>query len=999
MRTVLYHSKTILLFVLLLFYSAFLFSQTAIVRGKVVDAEVGESLLGASVAVVLNDSIITGTTTDLDGLYTLELQPGNYILLISYISYVPDTVSIIAATEAVVYNESLLLQEGSFLKEVIVTAKASQTTDLAINMAKQNSINTIDGISISQIQRTGDNNIAAALQRVTGVSVESGKYVTVRGLGDRYSKTLLNGGEIPALDPERNTTQLDIFPSTLIDNIIVYKNFTPDLPGSFTGGLVDIRTKSHPEDFQLNFTASFSYNPTANLNDNFLTYDGGNSDFIGFDDGSRDIPNLVTDIENGYLISDKETIYGIPSVGRATTDSLKAALGDQVAKSFPRYYTTREKKSGINQNYQLSFGNQHELGGKPLGYVVGLSYRNAFQNNEDFSLGRYELQNDSTVAERRSINGRLTEEEALWGGIVGLSYKPAATQKFTFTYMHNQSGINQTRRQSGTDLFDLTGTTDSLLDNTQSFVERSLDAFQLRGEHVFGKLEVDWIGSYTLSSDKQPDFRVVQYSSLETEELRFDSVGNVVVDANGLPVFDIKRVYDYQPSIHQSPQRYYRNLDEVNQDIKLNFTLPFKVWKEQEAKVKFGGAYTYKDRNFREKQYDITVNQGIFNAEEFSFRRSGDLTRAFAPENFGIIDTSGGSTQKQYNFLLSYAEASNPTNTYFADQTIYAGYGMIEFPVTYRLRLIAGVRYETTDINLRTAPRLDGKFERGNLEEADLLPATHLIFKVAKTMNLRAGYARTLARPSFREFAPYTNFAFIGDFTVTGNPNLKRTLIDNYDIRYEWFPTPGELISVSGFYKLLDNPIERGFGFFSQTDQDDIFINNVNQGKAYGIEVEIQKNFGFISEALKPLRIAANFAYIESSVDLDSATVAVAQRFTGTSTRPLFGQPDYTLNAEIAYVDNTRLGVQASVSYSVFGQRLSLVGGSNFNVYEQPRGLLNFSLRKSFGEHFAIRVRGENLLDPDYKQVYRIREEDSREFAFEKYKIGRTFSLGFSYDF
>jgi TonB-dependent receptor len=962
------------------------------------DAEAAETLLGATVAVLQNDSLLSGTTTDLDGLYELQLEPGSYQLIISYVAYVPDTIDILAVAGAVVYNETVLYQGGTLLEEVVVSATAVQTTDLAINLAKQNSINTIDGISISQIQRTGDNNLAGALQRVTGVSVEGGRYVTVRGLGDRYSKTLLNGGEIPALDPERNTTQLDIFPSTLIDNVIVFKNFTPDLPGSFTGGLVNIHTKSHPEDFQVNFSTRFSYNPTANLRNDFLTHQGGKTDYLGFDDGTRAIPDLVSEIEKGYRLSDTETINTVPSVRGSTTDSVRAALADQVARSFPPFYTIQNKTSGINQTYQLSFGNQHNLGNRPLGYVVGISYRNASQYNEDLRLGRYELAEADSVVERRYLSGVLTEEEVLWGAVAGLSFKPSSTQKYTFTYMHNQSGINQTRAQAGTDLFDLGGPGDSLVDRGQSYIQRSLDAFQLRGEHVFGKLEIDWIGSYTRSSDVQPDFRLNQFSSLQREELRFDSDGNVVLDSMGQPVFDRVRIYDYQQSVHLSPQRYYRNLQEVNQDIKLNFALPVKVWANQEAKIKFGGAYTYKDRSFREKLYNINVNRGIFNEPDYGFRNTGDLTKAFATSNFGIQNVTQRGDLTEYVFVFSYDEGSRPSNTYFADQTVYAGYSMVELPLGQRLRLIGGVRYETTDINLRTLPDDSGFFATGKLDEKDLLPAGHLIYKITKAMNLRTGYARTLARPSFREIAPYNNFAFIGDFTFTGNPNLKRTLVDNYDLRYEWFPTPGELVSVSGFYKLLYNPIERGFGRFSQTDQTDIFIYNVDKGTAYGFEVEIQKNFGFIAPALEPLRIGANFSYIESVVDLDSTTRQVAQRLTGTTTHPLFGQPDYTFNAEIAYIDNERLGVQASVSYTVFGQRLTLVGGANFNVYEQPRGLLNASLRKTIGRHFAIQLRGENLLDPAYRQIYRVREKSGRQALFENYHIGRTYSLGFAYN-
>ncbi len=684
----------------------------------------------------------------------------------------------------------------------------------------------------------------------------------------------------------------------------------------------------------------------------------------------------------------------------STTDSTEAILADDVAASFPEYYTLRRKRSGLGQNYQLSVGDQYYLAGRPLGFILGLSYRKTINYQEGLSIGRFDLPDSNNVREIRDIVGEYTEEEVLWGVIGGLSFKPSDRSKLTFTYMHNQSGINNTRFQSGTDAFDLGPSTDSLRDRTLSFVQRSLDAFQLRGDHVFGNNEIklNWIGSYTLSRDDQPDFRIIQHNSIVRAFPRFDENGLPIFDENGELIVDSIRVFEIQPSINNLPQRYYRDLDEKNADVKLNLDIPFGVWGGRVANLKLGGAFTYKDRDFIEKQYNVDINQGTFNSLDSSFAMTGDLAEALDPERFGISSVESTPSRTRYNFDLSYFEASNALNSYFAEQTIWAGYAMIELPILKAVKFIGGIRFETTRINLRTGTRPDGTFVTGELDERDLLPAAHLIFKLRENINLRTAYFRTLARPSFREFAPYTNFSFVGDFTLTGNPDLERTLIDNYDLRLEWFPSAGDVISISGFYKLLKNPIERGFGRFSQTDPDDIFIFNVPEGESYGMEIEVVKNFGFLSESLRPIQLSANFALIESRVDLDSATAEVASGIFGLpTTRPLLGQPDYTLNVELAYIDNLKLGLQASISYNVFGQRLSYVGGSNFNVYEQSRGLLNFSIRKNIGKYFAVQFRAQNLLDPEYKQVYKQRPEDSEEFNFETYRLGSNYSLGLSF--
>ncbi|MEL7159533.1 MAG: TonB-dependent receptor, partial [Bacteroidota bacterium] len=749
-------------------------AQTATVRGKIIDGESGEPLIGATVSANQDGALIKGAATDLDGAYSLELVPGDYQLLLSFLAYATDSLDVTAVAGEVLFNETVLYEEGTTLATAVVTARARQSSAVAITLLKQKSNNAIDGISSDFIQRTGDRNLATAVPRITGVSVESGKYISVRGLGDRYSKTMLNGGEIPALDAERNTTQLDIFPSTLVDNIIVYKNFSPDLPGDFTGGLVDIRTKTHPTEFQLSFSASVSYNPTAHLRDDFLSYAGGDTDWLGIDDGTRDIPAFVQNGEqNGFPLvypddpSRNRTVFGL--LDRVGLDSVEAATAQRQQQSFADFYTIRQKRSGLNQNYQFSVGNQTNLFGKPLGFLVGLSYRRAFQYNENYRLARFEtVLGEPEPRRERDVTGVVTEEEALWGGILGLSYKLSPRNKFSFTYMHNQSGINATRQQRGTEEVNLP-TTDLRVDETQSFQERSLDLFQLRAEHVLGKVKLDWQGSYTFSTDDQPDFRIVQYLERGTPELRprLDENGQPIFDEDGNFIIDtLPMTFDYQSSINDFPTRYYRELDEDNFDFRLNVDIPWQVGDEREAIIGLGGAYTRKDRSFREERYAMEI--GNIKAPPIDFLSNGDIDLALAPENVDYVRNEFSGT---FNSLLAYDKRSQGTNAYQADQSVFGAYAMIEYPLSAALRAVAGVRLESTEINIATDSlgniTQGGQRQppiRGDLSEQDLLPAVNLIYRVSEKMNFRGGYSRTLARPSFRELAPYRSFAFFGDF-------------------------------------------------------------------------------------------------------------------------------------------------------------------------------------------------------------------------------------------
>ena len=997
--------------VIILIASTFIMTaQTGTIRGKVNGEGEVDPLFSASVIVTgpESDELIEGTVTDLDGAYSIDIAPGPYRVIISYLSFQSDTLNVVVEADKVIYNETLLREEGAFLDVIEITAKADTESDLSINRDKQNSVNSIDGISFNQIKRIGSNDLGDALKRVTGVSLEGGKYVTVRGLGDRYSKSLLNGGVIPALDPERNTAQLDIFPSNLVEKVLVYKNFTPDLPGDFTGGLVDIRTKSHPEDFQLSFSVSVSYNPTANLRDDFLTYQGGDLDWLGMDDGTRDFPDILNQLEDGIVLidekdpSNRDTLFQLPDTGGSggtfstINDSLVAAFADELYRSFPEYYTITEKSSGLNQNYQFSIGNQVELFERPFGYTIGLSYRRGFNYRADYELERYILTDSAFVTEDQRIAGVVTEDEVLWGGVVGLSYKLTDRSKLSLNYMRNQSGNNTTRFQRG---FYDQAAPDSLDNRTMSFIERSINVFQLKGEHRLGEMTIDWNGTYSLSQDDQPDLRIYSYVyGIREDVIQFDDDGNVLLDSVGFPIFGIREVADFRRSVNQTPFRFYRELDEVNQDFRINFSQPFSIWKEQTAKLKFGGAYTFKDRDFVEKAYPITVKTGDFRAtylDEFN----GDPASYFALDRFGITNVRTISTgDRRYDFVLPYEEGTNSRNSYFAEQTILAAYAMVELPLSERLKFIGGARYETTDIELVTAPApADGSVASGSLDEQDILPSANFIYDVAKNVKLRGGYSKTIARPTFRELAPYLSFSFVGGIQFRGDTSLQRTTIDNYDLRFEWFPSGGELVSVSGFYKYLSNPIERLFEE-GQNDQSTT-ITNVDESTALGFEIELQKNFAFISESLRPLRIGGNFSYIDSRVDVDSTTLSIARLLDPATPdqRPLYGQPNYTLNIELAYIDNLNAGLQISASYSIFGERLILVGARGFNVYEQPRGALNFSVRKKIGNNWSVRFRANNLIDPDYKQVYRFYEGAPESFLFENYKRGRSYSLGFSY--
>jgi len=316
--------------------STFMYAQTGTLRGTLTDGDTGEAIMFGTVFVKESS---TGSDTDLDGNFDVKLAPGLYTVEFSYVGY--PTLSVegveIIADQVTQLPVQLKEEAVDLGLDIVVTAKAIQNTEVALLAIQKKASGLLDGISSQAIKRSGDGDVGGAIKRVTGVSVVDGKHVYVRGLGDRYSRTILNGMNIPGLDPDRNSVQLDIFPTNLVDNIIVHKSFSPNLPGDFTGGMVDIVTKDFPEDKTFSVSMSGSYNPSMHLNSNFIQYEGGSTDFLGFDDGTRKLP-ISTDLD-------------IPSI----TDNSK--ILSTVTRQFNPTMATYRAQNGINTNFAASFGN------------------------------------------------------------------------------------------------------------------------------------------------------------------------------------------------------------------------------------------------------------------------------------------------------------------------------------------------------------------------------------------------------------------------------------------------------------------------------------------------------------------------------------------------------------------------------------------------------------------------------------------------------------------
>lgn len=926
--------------ILLLILCNGLKAQKGYIRGKVIDNKTGETLIGVTVQI---PGTTIGTITDFDGNYSIPVEPGTYTLKVSYISYQAQMYEDVEVKpgEVIIINANLD-EEVTELKEVVVSAKAVRNTEASIQVMQKKSASMLDGIGSRQIARLGDDDAASALKRVTGVSVQDDKYVFVRGLGDRYTKVTLNGAEIPALDPEKNAVQMDIFPSNIIENIIVHKTFTPNLPGEATGGHVDIVTKDFPEKFTLQFSASYGYNPQANLNENFLSYEGGSTDWLGLDDGTRAIPSISKTYLNQYGY-----ISYVPKPP-FTDEALH-----EISSSFNKIMYPETENSFLNQSYKFSVGNQSQLFGKTFGYNFALGYSNAYKYYDDGEYGIYEegAQPDPWKIFDKVVHG---SNNVILSGLANFNMKLNNNNKIGARFLRNQSGKKGIFQRSG--FFYYEG--DPNEDRNLVFLERIFNSYQLHGKHVFtnlNKMTATWLLSYTYMTQDEPDLRFFEFLLPDPSTMRIKT--------------------------NDAPARFYREMNESDYDAKLDFELPVSLLGDK-GKIKFGGSYIYKDRNLLETKFEIQSSKSFF-----------PTTDIFTFLTDYIISTSNPDG---YYYVADKEQDRN--NSYDAYQSVISAYGMADLPIAAKLRVIFGLRMEMSDIEVSNRVNEGNNLHKyGKLKETDLLPSLNLIYEINENMNLRLAGSRTLARPTFREIG--TNYYdYRTGIFVTGNQDLNRALISNADLRWEWFFKPGEKIAISGFYKDFKDPIEPKLSVTTQNYE--IKYENTDQAQVYGIEFEFRKKLDFAT-FLRNFTIGGNFTLVESIVKIpeDVYNDILTGDSSRSDTRPMVGQAPYIINGYLNYTNND-IGLESNIGFNVTGEKLLIITkGATPYIFEQPEPSLNFNISKSLDEQkrFIVELGVDNILDSDYKAVHHYNRPVKVDKNYLRYSYGRSYKFGIKY--
>ena len=933
------------------------------ISGTAVDAETGDPLIGANVYL---ENTSLGSASDLDGNFLIMGVPtGNYTLVVSVVGYAETKITDVIVKNDEITKISLAVQPEILSTDVVVVeAKALQNTEASLLKSRQKAVAVSDAISAEEISKSGSGDAAAAMKKVTGASVVGGKYVYIRGLGDRYSATTLNGAEVPSADPDKKSFQLDLIPSNMLDNINTIKTFTPDKPGTFTGGLVDVTLKSYPEQFTLQVNTAVGYNSVTTGNDNFILSNSGGTDWLGMDDGTRDLPNVAKDY--------KEVDFG---PGMTAED---AVYYDKYSTAFNRKMYPISSNAPLNSSFGISIGNTYYIGldqRNSIGYFGSLSWGQNYSFIENGEAGRYKLIGNlpDVTSLSNTFAGKDTRGnmDVNWGSIANIAYKNTTLGELKFSYMHTQNVQSEGRSLVGRRDSD----SETRLFHTSSiaWIERSLDTYQLGGEHLFSFLndsKLDWKVSRAVNNQTEPDrryfFYVTEVQPDNSIEYQFDS-------ANNIPI-----------------TRFYRDLEEDNVSTTINLSMPFKQWNGYNSKIKLGFASTTVDRTYDQRRFQYEANSRM---RLNDFAQNDILDKAALFNNVGIVDTTASRLDRQFGFHIE--ERTSLTNFFRGEMNTIAYYGMIDLPLIEHLRFIGGARVENSVIDSRT---LNPEDEKGKLDDTDILPSVNFVYALSSNMNLRTSYSKTIARPTFRELAPYESFEFVGDFRFKGNANLKRTLISNYDLRWEWFISPGEIIAVSGFYKDFQNPIEKTITYGSGDDLV-ITMGNVEKGRIYGMEFEARKSLGFITEHLSDFKMGTNISYIDAEVEIPNA-VKVLNYAGGDSvkTRSFPGQSPYLFNVNLSY-ENFASATTAGFFYNFFGDRLFITGRYGTpDVFEKGYSSLDFKATQGIFNRISISFSAKNLLNPTQKYIYTLKNDlVNKEYVYQSYKKGITYSFSINY--
>ena len=906
---------------------------------------------------------------------TKEKKPVALAVAVTVIGWQASAYAQVAAPEEP-RVEATTEESGEVVEEVVVLGRFISSSQELVN-ERINDSYVSDVLGAETISRLGDSTVASALRRVPGLSLVADKYVYIRGLGERYSATSLNGAQVPSPDLTRNVIPLDIFPTAIVESLRVQKAWSPDLPANFGGGSVDIRTRGIPDSFVANFEIGSGYNSL--MSDDGRTYPGGGDDSLGTDDGTRalspDLLDAITEFQGSLGVQPILTFMRRQDPSATLADAQD--VNRNLALTLNRSIGLEEKDLPIDVNAKASVGNNWLLSDEwEFGFLTGASYQTGWRKTE--ALAR----NFNFPDERTDLDDETTRSVTIAGtGSLGLKFTPDHEIETTTLWLRNTD--------------DETSVVDFFNENRQKsdgrgwrnyrikFEEREMLTNQISGKHYLGEATREKLPDFLsgLVSRLPVDSNISWFYSTSTAETGIPNevlvTSQTVTDPQTGAVLSEQVARDAQAANFR-----FTDLEDEVINHGWSATLPME-WNRNRLQLTGGYNHARKARTYRQSQFSV----GALSVGDPSVL-VGPLDDVFSDEN--ILDPEN-------NFVFDRRGTGN--ESYIAATMTDGIFGAVEWTYDDTWRLATGARWEDyrqvalpwnpfgfsqANPQVTTDPDL---LEQGTFTSDKIYPSASVTYMAdwwAETFQLRLGWSETAVRPDLREITRASYVDPITDDLTFGNPSVEPADVTNYDIRAEWFFGNGDNLTVTLFYKEIDKPIE----FFESPASDTTIAREILNGESaevQGVEIEGLKDLGFIGGFFDTLFLQGNVTFQDSELVAGPRPDAPTNQI-----RPLSGASEYVANVTLGF-DSPGAEHTASLIYNVFGERLYVAGRNGApDGFEQPFHSLDFTYAWYPTDSMTIKIKAQNLLGETVtieRQGITVFEEDP----------GINYSLSFSW--
>lgn len=951
--------KRLLLIAVWMIISVSGMAQNGVIKGTITDANTKETLIGAT---VMLQGTTKGAISDFDGNYVIDkVAKGSYNLVISYISYDNQIIraELTDGNEATINIE---LKSASLdIAEVQIVAKRRDNTEVSMLSSLKAGSLIVSGITAQQISKSQDKDAAEVIRRVPGITITDGRFVIVRGLIERYNSVMLNGATAPSFEADKRAFSFDAIPSGMISNILIYKSPAPELPADFAGAAIDVVMKTDADENSLVVAYGTKYVEHTTFNNNFQTYKGGKTDWLGFDDGTRSIPKGVPDVEG---FNDLYKFKSIDDYVQKTTELVKAS------KLFSNNWETKTKTPIPDQNLSITLQRRFVLGKVTLGNISSLSYNTSsdFQN-----VHRQQYQYYSEEQQRMipafDFQDEKSNESTKIGFIHNWNLLYGNNQKLEFRNFLNQMGNKTTIKRDGVNYYNV----DTIRSYDLRYQSRLIYSGQLAGEQHFNqdRTKLNWMVGYGYTNNAQPDNRRLTF----------------VLDNNS----QSEHYNDYYLSLQNVPNAYlggrlWLNLDEHVIDYKADLEHLFHVFNNESVwTLKAGLDYQHKKRSFTSRLIGAIAYR---NPPDIFYQTPSEI---FSEQNIYFEQTAPYSHDG-----IVYKDNTFAKNSYDGEDKVLSGYVGLKVPVTKKLTIYGGVRVEKFNRKLSNFYEKTANLNTDSMDikrdTVNFFPSVNITYNLNDKNLLRFSYGKTINRPEFREMSSFEYQDFDMFAIVHGSDTLKSAYIDNYDIRYEWYPSKGEIVSMAAFYKDFTNPIEV-FLIPAGTGYD---YKPFNTEKAYsmGLELDVRKQFLEFENSKGLLQYLKNLTLIFNTSLIKSEINTTKQDFAINKKRIMQGQSPYIVNLGLNYASEaSRFSV--GINYNKLGKRIAYVGTPlNPHTWELPRNSLDLTIQKQLGKRVTLKAGIKDILNNPVRFVQYYGPDDNIEVDTYRYTPNRSFSAG-----